>query len=266
MLNSPTTDSRWIQKFAAGADAPMQLVCFPHAGGSATYFFPFAGALGPDIAVRAVQYPGRQDRRREPLPGSVAELADQIFQVFAGTEPALGDVPFAFFGHSMGAVVAFEVARRLARAARPGPVWLFASGRRAPSRHRSTSVHRLSDADLVAELVRVGGTDPRVLSEPDLLSSIVPVVRADYRAIENYDFVPAKPLDCPITAVMGHDDPQTTAEEAGSWAEHTTGPFELRVLSGGHFYLDTRRDAVTALIAESLGRVADDKLSVQGAS
>lgn len=261
MSSSPVAGGRSIQHFETSNQARMQLVCFPHAGGSATYYFPFANALRPDLAVRSVQYPGRQDRRREPLVDSISRLADEIVPAFTLAGGIDADLPFAFFGHSMGALVAFEVARRLRRAALAGPAWLFVSGRRAPSRHRTGNIHLQDDATLLAELVRVGGTDPRFLSDPELVAAIVPVVRNDYRAVETYEYEPDDELTCPITALVGDADPQTTHEDASAWAEHTSGAFDLHVLPGGHFYLDAQRAAVIALIGDSLDRALDADLS-----
>jgi pyochelin biosynthetic protein PchC len=226
----------------------VRLFCFPHAGGSASYYFPFSQALGPDIETWAVQYPGRQDRRHEPLIDNIPELADRVYEAL-GDE---GDRPFAFFGHSMGAVVAFEVARRLEQRARTAPVRLFVSGRRAPSRRRRGEVHLRDDSGLIAELRRVGGTDHRFLGDTELLAAILPVTRNDYRAIETYEWAPGSPLGCPVTALVGDSDPQTTADEASAWAEHSTGGFDLRILPGGHFYLDAGRAQVVDAISGAL--------------
>ncbi|GAA2728972.1 alpha/beta fold hydrolase [Actinocorallia aurantiaca] len=235
----------WISRFGPSGGARTRLVCFPHAGGSSSFFFPLARALAPDVEVVAVQYPGRQNRRSEPLLTRITDLVD-------GVLPELdraGDLPWALFGHSMGAVVAFEAARR---AARP-PLRLFASGRRAPSRIRDEDVHTRDDAGLIAELRRLGGTDPRVFDEPELLAGLLPAFRADYRAIETYRPDPGAAVGCPVTVLIGVEDPQVTEDEARSWRHHTTDRTDLHVFPGGHFYLADHQRRVTALIAAGLG-------------
>ncbi|MEZ7006289.1 thioesterase II family protein [Streptomyces sp. AD55] len=233
----------WIRRFHPAPDARGRLVCFPHAGGSATYYFPVAQALSPATDVLAIQYPGRQDRRAEPCVEDIEELAGLIVEELR----PWGDVPLAFFGHSMGATVAFEVARRLEAEGTP-PLALFVSGRRAPSRVREETVHLADDDRLIDDITRLSGTDSAVLSDPEILRMILPAVRSDYKAAETYRFRPGPPLGSEVVALVGDHDPQVTVEEAGSWREHTTGPFELKVYPGGHFFLDAHMPAILDLI------------------
>ena len=156
----------WIRRYQPSAVDSPRLICFPHAGGSASAFVKLAALLAPDVEVLAVQYPGRQDRRNEPCAGTVEDLAASI----AATSDAWSTGTYAFFGHSMGAVLAYEVARRLSRDDRPGPVRMFASGRRAPSRLRPETVHQRDDAGLLAEMRLLGGTDERLLADPEILA------------------------------------------------------------------------------------------------
>lgn len=238
---------RWIQRFHRTAQPRHRLVCFPHAGGSASFYFPLSKALAPDTEVLAVQYPGRQDRHKEPPVDDIGSLADSIAEVLNG--PA--QVPTAYFGHSMGAVIAFEVARRLEPGG-TGPKLLFASGRRAPSTYRAESVHQRDDDGVLAELKRLNGTDARVLADDELLRMILPAIRGDYRAIETYRCPPGPALGCPVTVLVGDADPRTTLDEARAWSEHTTGRFDLQTFPGGHFFLSTQAQAVTATISKGL--------------
>jgi surfactin synthase thioesterase subunit len=259
MSSSSAVTDRWIRRFHAGAQGAVQLVCLPHAGGSASYFFPLSQLLSPDIEVLAVQYPGRQDRRDEPFIDTIPDLADEVTEVLEGWI----DRPFALFGHSMGAVLGYEVARRLDGRGGPDPLCLFASGRRAPSRYRSGTVHLSDDAGVVAELRRVGGTDHRFLGDRELLAAILPATRNDYKAVETYKWAPGPRLACPISVLVGDSDPQTTVDEAAAWAEHSTGAFDIRVFSGGHFYLDAHRTEIAAEISRSLDRIRG--ISFEGA-
>jgi surfactin synthase thioesterase subunit len=244
-------DTRWIRRFNAAPAGGHRLVCFPHAGGAASYYFAFSRALAPAVDVLAVQYPGRQERRLEPLLDNVDALADGIVRAL----PRPDGVPFAFFGHSMGAVLAFEVARRLQEDGRPMPTRLFVSGRRAPSRWRPGTVHLKDDAGLVAEMRAVGGTDPRLFDDDELVAAALPATRNDYRAIERYEYHPGAPLSCPVTALVGDADPQADVEDAEAWREHTGAGFALRVFPGGHFYLDAHRAEVVGEILTTLGAV-----------
>ena len=194
-----------------------------------------------------MQYPGRQDRRTEPLLDDIHELAGQIAAVLASRS----DRPKAFFGHSMGAIIAFEVARLLERTG-SGPVLLFASGRRAPSRYRRETVHLRDDRGLVEEIRALSGTDQTLLSDEEVLAMILPALRADYRAIETYVCPAGPPLRCPIVAMVGDSDSRVSLDDADAWRLHTSNDFELRVFSGGHFFLDGRRGEVAALVSESL--------------
>ncbi|WP_425322692.1 thioesterase II family protein [Actinoplanes ianthinogenes] len=247
-MSPPMVDtSAWIRSFHPAPSAPARLVCFPHAGGSASYFFPVSRALSPDVEVLGVQYPGRQDRRHEPCVGDLISLAEMIVPQ---VEPWL-DRPVAFFGHSMGASLAYEVARRLPGVELTG---LFVSGRGAPTRVRDEGMHLADDRRLIADLARMSGTDAAVLADEEILRTVLPALRADYRAAETYRYQPGPPLSCPVTALIGDLDDQVSEPEARPWADRTTGPFALRVFSGGHFYLNDHAPKIIDLLRTHLTR------------
>jgi len=236
-----------LNRFRPAPEGGTRLVCLPHAGGSASFYLPVAQALAGRVDVVAVQYPGRQERRREPVVTSLPALADRLVPVVA---PLL-DRPVALFGHSMGAVLGFELALRL-EAAGQRLRRLFVSGRRGPSAHRDECFHRLDDPSLVAELRRLNGTDSAILGDAEMLGMILPAVRGDLTAIETYRCAAGSTVGCPITVLVGDDDPRTTVDEARSWAGHTTGGSELFVLPGGHFYLVRRGAEVIDIVAARL--------------
>ncbi|WP_443043528.1 thioesterase II family protein [Streptomyces sp. GS7] len=239
----------WMRRFHPAPDSAVTLVCLPHAGSSANSCFPLSEGLSPSVEVLAVQYPGRQDRCWEPPARSVAELAASVAEVLRGTL----DRPVALFGHSMGAAVAFELARILEREQGVAPVGLFASARRAPSRHRYDPRTELpSGEEVKAELQRLSGTDARILEDPELLRIFLPVIRADYAVAGSYRGDPDARVGCPVTVLVGDADPETTIEEARAWSGHTTGACELRVYPGGHFYIEQHRASVINVISDVL--------------
>nr|WP_232290053.1 alpha/beta fold hydrolase [Micromonospora sp. ATCC 39149] len=254
-------EKAWLRRYRPAPPSGSRLVCLPHAGGSASAFLPLARAVDPALDVVAVQYPGRQDRRSEPNVGDLRTLADRIYPVLAGQS----DRPLAIFGHSMGAVLAYEVTLRLEAAGKP-PVHLFTSGRRAPSRYRDEQVHLRDDQGILAELALLDGTSSELIRDPDVISMIMPALRNDYRAIETYRHEPGRAVACPLTALVGDCDPKTSLDEARDWAGHTTGPFDLRVFPGGHFYLNGQVPAVAALVSGALagpvGTAADSPTPV----
>jgi surfactin synthase thioesterase subunit len=241
---------RWIRSFHAADDAAVRLVCLPHAGGSATAYFPFSRAAadaGLDADVVAVQYPGRQDRRGERCYDDVDAMADAI----ADDLGPWFDRPVALFGHSMGATLGYEVARRLeARGARP--LGLFASACRAPSALRIEDIHQRDDDGLIAALKELSGTDSAVLGDDELLRMVLPAVRGDYTAVETYRHRPGRELACPIHVLVGDSDPVTDLAEADAWRAHTTGDCAVEVFPGGHFYLNDQLDGVLTSVAARL--------------
>ncbi|MEV7600701.1 alpha/beta fold hydrolase [Kitasatospora sp. NPDC089797] len=249
MSSSAAVDNPWFRRFNPSDFAPARIVIFPHAGGSASYYMDYANALAPYADVLAVQYPGRQNRFAEPTIDSVPELAERAYRELREWM----DRPVLFFGHSMGAAVAFEVARCFARDGLAGPERLFVSAGRAPSLPRDTSVHTLSDDGMLAEIIRLGGTDERILDVPALRELIIPALRADYTAIETYRAAPDAVIPQPITGLVGESDRNATVEQVSQWERHTSGGFSLRVFPGGHFYVAEQLDAVVRLLAAHLG-------------
>lgn len=243
MSQPSPADALWFRRYRPVRNAGVRLVCFPHAGGSAPFFLPVAAELGSRVDVVAVQPPGRQDRRGEPPIDDLARLADRIYEILR-QQP---EMPTSLFGHSMGAIVAFELARRLEADGR-GPVHLFASGRRAPSSQRDEKIHLLDDAGILAEVRKLNGTASSLLGDDELMRAALPALRADYRAIETYRCAPDVTVQCPVTVLTGDSDPKTTLEEARAWSQHTAGPFDLQVFSGGHFFLTEHTDEIIKIL------------------
>ncbi|MGW5611627.1 thioesterase II family protein [Streptomyces sp. NPDC003753] len=242
-------ESRWLRRFHRAEHAPARLVCFPHAGGAAGFYFPLSKALSSTVETLAVQYPGRQDRRAEPGVGDVGELTDGIVEALV---PLLDSRPLALFGHSMGAVLAYEVARHLEHETGSPPAVLFASGRRAPSRRRVENMHLREDQALVEELRELGGTAPELLDDLDVMRLLLPAIRRDYQAIETYRHRAGRELSCPITVLTGDQDRRTTIDEASDWKHHTTGGCTLEVFPGGHFFLSEHMPDVVRLVTARL--------------
>lgn len=244
--------SDWFRRYGQAPQDGPRLVCFPHAGGAASAFVPLSRTLAPAVDVVAVQYPGRQDRHQEPPVDDIARLADRLAEEMS----ALDDHrPFAFLGHSMGAVLAYETARRLEQRSAPGPERLFLSGRGAPTAVPSPHDQVRTDAHVLAAIRRLGGTTGGVFQDPDLLAMVMPALRADYRAIGAYAWTPGAPLNVPFTVLIGDNDPVVTVEEAADWRGFSAARTDVHVFSGGHFYLDHHIREVADLVAEALGVV-----------
>ncbi|GAA0517318.1 thioesterase [Saccharopolyspora subtropica] len=215
----------------------IRLFCFPHAGGGPSAYRGWVGALGPEIEVVPVPLPGREARIAERPHHRMDELAEQITRELA---PSL-DRPYAFFGHSMGAGLAWELARRTA------PLGVIASARRAPhlpTRRRRMS--ELSDQEFVTELGRLDGTPREVLENPELVELFLPTLRADFALSESFLAPAGRRLHCPVVALAGEGDAEVDREELAAWAESTTGPFRSRWFPGGHFYLSGPNPEVLA--------------------
>jgi pyochelin biosynthetic protein PchC len=247
MTDTVNTDDLWIERFHPSPSAETRLVCFPYAGGSASFYFPMSQALSPTVDVLAVQYPGRQDRYSEPALTDLSALAD-------GIASALGDWtdrPLSFFGHSMGSLVAFEVASLLQERGVKLSA-LFASGGRPPHLWHDRGMYKRSDNALIAELKELGGTDSSALGNDEILRMVLPALRSDYQAIETYRYRSSPKLTCPILALVGDSDPQVAADEVREWGKHTSAGLDLQVLPGGHFYLINQQTAILSAIRERI--------------
>ena len=237
---------KWVRRYRSTPDAAVQLVCLPHAGGGASYYRPMATALLPSVEVLAVQYPGRQDRAGEPFVDDFAELVERAY---AAVRPEL-DRPVALFGHSMGAVVAFEVARRM-EADGIAPLALFASSKRPPGMADPELPHTATDGELIADIAALNGTEERLLDDLDIRELFLPVLRADLKALAGHR-PDGRPVACPVVALTGDNDDRVPVDDAAAWAEHTTDRFDLHVFAGGHFYLTDQWDGVAEVLVRHL--------------
>jgi surfactin synthase thioesterase subunit len=251
MSDSPIDDELWCRRYRPSRTATARLVCFPHAGGSASFFLPVAAALSPAVDVVAIQYPGRQDRRAERPLTDVAALADRIRDVLLPQPP----LPVTFLGHSLGATVGFETVRRLEASGSP-VAHLFASGRRAPSAQRDESVHLRDDNGILAEVRRLNGTAASLLDDQELMRAALPSLRADYQAAETYRCAPEVTIGCPVTVLTGDADPRTTLPEARAWERHTTSTCTVRTFPGGHFFITAQANEIIGLFREHFSQTA----------
>lgn len=213
-------------------------------------FHNWAAALPPHVQVCAVQLPGRDTQMRVAPYTSAVALADLL----AGAiEPYL-DLPYALFGHSMGGLIAFELARQLRRRNKPAPSHFFVSACRAAQKPvRRTLLHTLPQEAFIRELrQRYNGIPDTILREPELLQMFLPVLRADFELVETYRDAGGDPFDFPITAYGGATDTEILQEDLEGWQHQTTAPFRLRMFHGDHFYINTNRPALLQELRQAL--------------
>lgn len=239
----------WLVSYKPSPRARLRLFCFPYAGGAAHIFRQWPQRVPEGVEVCAVQPPGRGGRLMERPFTSITELV-------AAAEPALRpfmDRPFAFYGHSMGGIVGYELARRLREGGQAGPSHLFVSGCPAPQLARTSPItYNLPEPEFVEELRRLKGTPPEVLGNAELLQIMLPLLKADFEAVQTYSHQEGPPLDCPLTAVGGLGDEDVPREHLTPWRELTTGAFSLHMLRGDHFFLHTSQNALLEIVARQL--------------
>jgi medium-chain acyl-[acyl-carrier-protein] hydrolase len=243
----------WIAFRKPNSKARLRLFCFPYAGAGAVIFRTWSDALPEDVEVCPVQYPGRGTRPMEPPFTEIPPLVQALTQALM---PLL-DKPFAFFGHSLGALVAFELARQLRRQLGRQPVRLYVSASRAPRiPRRDPPIHALPDADFLLELGRLNGIPEILLEDVDLMQIALPVLRADFALYETYAYFPEAPLACVITGLGGSQDHRVRRGDLDAWRDETDGAFSLRIFPGDHFFLNTMRPLLLQTLSEDLERHA----------
>jgi surfactin synthase thioesterase subunit len=218
----------WLQNAVPHPNPRQRLICFAHAGGPASFFRDWGNHM-PDTEVLAVRYPGRGERIEEPSPECLHQLGYDIADAVA----QLGDLPIALFGHSMGAVVALETARALEERG-IHVAHLFASGSRNAPLPGPEEFADDDDDAVAARLVGLGGTDPELAEDPFFQELVLPYILSDGRMFHAYDNRTGPLLHCPITTIVGDNDPDA---DLRPWPELTDGGFQEHVLPGDHFYL-----------------------------
>ena len=238
----------WIRRARAARPAHVTLFCLPFAGGGAGVFRDWPAGLPPGIEVCPVHLPGREARFGEPAIGDLDALVDPLLE---GLLPHV-DGPFALFGHSMGGLIAFELADRLRRRGMT-PAWFFASGTRAPHLPPRPDIrHELPDDQFLAAVRQLNGTPPQLLENPEIMSLMLPTLRSDFQLVETYRYRPRPPLECPIVAFGGRDDADVLREDLEAWRQQAAGHFEMHVLPGDHFFITPSRDEVLWVIGQRL--------------
>lgn len=239
----------WIARPRPNSQAGLRLFCFPYSGAGASVFYPWSDVLPATVEVYPVQFPGRETRLAEPPFTRLAPLVQAAAQALL---PYL-DRPFAFFGHSLGALVSFELVRHLRRQRGPGPVHLFVSGHDAPQiPDCNPPIHNLPEPEFVEKLRRLNGMSEEVLENAELMQLLLPILRADFAVCETYRYEADRPLDCPISAFGGLQDAYVSRENLEAWRAQTDNSFSLRLFPGDHFYLNTDRSLLLRVLAREL--------------
>jgi medium-chain acyl-[acyl-carrier-protein] hydrolase len=251
-----TDPDRWILRFKPRPAARLRLFCFPYAGGSASIYRDWAQHVIPDVELIGVQPPGRESRISEPLIGDLPLL---VQGVFAALRPHL-DRPCLFFGHSLGALVAYELAKLLRRTDVHAVLrGMFVSGSAAPQLRKNPAVlHDLPDGAFIERLRALNGTPKELFDHPELLALFLPILRNDFLLSETYRHQPAPPLDIPIHCLGGEADPRVDTEQLAGWKEHSTRrPFSMTLFQGDHFFIHPEKGAVIDLVNRVSRQVLD---------
>lgn len=255
-VKAPTSLDDFVSCQWPNPKARLRVFCFPFAGGGASVFNTWADELPSDIRAQselcAIQLPGRDTNVRDPPFNRLSALLDAL-------APAIGrysNTPFAFVGHSMGALVSFELARRLRRDGCLGPTHMVVSGHRAPQLpDRQPPIHQLDDQAIMDRLRNFGGTPEAVLKNHELMELLLPVLRADFAVCETYVYTSEEALACSITAFGGNDDAKVNREELSAWHAQTSNSFSMHMFPGDHFFIQSAQVLVLRVLAEALKQV-----------
>jgi medium-chain acyl-[acyl-carrier-protein] hydrolase len=239
----------WFMSMSPNIEAPFRLYCFAYAGGNPQIFRTWVDNLPRNVEIIAVQMPGHGSRLHEKPYTRIPVLVKELIEIFL----AHSNKPFAFFGYSMGAIVAFELTRELQRGRNLLPKHLFVAGRRAPQVNNSKSTtYHLPESEFLEELRRLNGTPKEILENKEMMQLMLPILRADLECIETYEYIPGPPLDCPITIYGGTDDKEANRCDLLGWREHTKGSFNLKIFHGDHFFLHSARTPLLEDMSEKI--------------
>lgn len=242
-------DSAWLSLRKSTSKARVRLFCFPYSGAGASIFSTWARELPDTVEVAPVQLPGRENRLSEPLFTRLSPLIEALAEAIL---PHLHK-PFAFFGHSLGALVSYELTRYLRRHHGIGPLHLYVSGHAAPQLPlQKPPIHHLPEVEFVEELRRFNGTPEEVLIHDELRQLILPILRADFAIYETYTYTAEPPLECPISVFAGLQDDHVDLEQIEAWGEQTNQPFSIHMLPGDHFFVNSSRSMLLQTLAGKL--------------
>jgi medium-chain acyl-[acyl-carrier-protein] hydrolase len=239
----------WVEAISNNVQANLRLFCFPYAGGGSLIFRRWGLTLPKWIEVCPVELPGRGRLLHEP-PFTKME---QLVPALASSLSTFLDRPFALFGHSLGAYIAFELARHVRSRYQKEPAYLFVSGNKAPHLPNTQPVsYNLPEAEFRAEVMRLNGTPREILENSEAMSLLLPLLRADFEVIETYTYRDTPPLSCPIRAYGGLQDIEAPMDDMGEWARHTASSFSLSMLPGDHFFLRKSEQQLLSILAADL--------------
>lgn len=252
MSNTQAPASACFACFEPNPKAIVRLFCFPYAGGGAIIYRDWVSFLPSAVELWAAQPSGRGNRLKEAPATHIESLLDDL----SNAQHLFFDKPFVFFGHSLGALVAFEMAHRLAIENGLEPAHMIVSGRRAPQIPKTDAVtYNLPEDEFIEELRRLNGTRSEILEHPELMKMVIPILRADFAVCDTYEYTAKPQLSCSMTALGGLQDKEVTPEDLQAWKDHTTGPFLLNILPGDHFFLHSAQATVLRIISRDIHKL-----------
>jgi len=243
----------WLMFYKKNANAAFRLFCFAHAGGTAAAFRKWHEQLPPEIEVCGIQLPGRASRISEAPFTRISQLVPELAAVLS----TVSDKPFAFFGHSLGALLSFEMARWLRRNRQVMPRHLFLSAYTAPQiPDTDPPWHLMNDEDFMAKMAELNGTPQEVLDDKDMVALLLPMLRADCELCETYVYSVEEQLSCPITTFAGVDDDEAEDEEVAAWNIHTSGGFKHHLMEGDHFFIQSNERKLLEILSRELSKMS----------
>jgi medium-chain acyl-[acyl-carrier-protein] hydrolase len=251
MTQGKPETTRWLSFPRQNPKASARLFCFPYAGGNSLVFRTWPDCLPPHVEVCVLQLPGRGPRINEP---AFTQLPALVRAAGRALLPHM-DKPFAFFGHSMGAMIGFELSRYLRDENKALPLHLFVSGRRAPQViDPSPTTYDLPEPEFIQELHRLNGTPREVLEHEDLMRLVIPILRTDFAVCQTYDYQAGAPLDCPISVYGGVQDEGVPRAYLEGWRDQTNAAFTLKMFPGDHFFIHSDQSLILRTLSQELNQ------------